>query len=74
MLSTIAMIKLGHVHENMMVNLKPVNDKLTRRVIGIVEEIMGLAEADVKELLEEHGWNIRCAVEAYQKNSTKFPL
>lgn len=44
MLSTIAMIKLGCVYENMMVNLKPVNDKLTHRVIGIVEEITDLAE------------------------------
>ena len=65
MLSTIAMIKLGCVYENMMVNLKPTNDKLTRRVIGIVEEITGLAETDAREFLEAHGWNIRRAMEAY---------
>lgn len=68
MLSTITMIKLGCVYENMMVNLKPVNEKLTRRVIGIVEEITGLSETDARNLLEEHGWNIRTAAEAYKNN------
>ena len=63
MLSTIAMIKLGHVYENMMVNLKPTNEKLTRRVIGIVEEITGLDHAGAREILENNDWNIRKAVE-----------
>jgi len=66
MLSTIAMIKLGNVYENMMVNLKPTNEKLEKRVIGIVEEITGLNEDDSRKLLAEHEWNIRRAAEAYQ--------
>lgn len=63
MLSTVVMIKLGHVYENMMVNLKPVNEKLTRRVIGIVEEITGLDFENSTRLLENNDWNIRKAVE-----------
>jgi len=67
MLSTIAMIKLGHVYENMMVNLKPTNEKLKKRVFSIVMEITGLSEIDAEKLLEEHEWNIRKAVEVYQE-------
>jgi N-acetylmuramic acid 6-phosphate etherase len=66
MLSTISMIKLGHVYENMMVNLKPTNEKLTRRVISIVEEITGLEFSDAKKLLEANDWNIRKSAEAYR--------
>ena len=66
MFSTVAMIKLGHVYENMMINLKPSNEKLTRRVIGIVEEITGLDSSDAKALLEMNDWNIRKTVEAYR--------
>lgn len=73
MLSTVAMIKLGHVYENMMVNLKPSNEKLTKRVISIVEEITGLAPSDAKELLDANDWNIRKSVDAYRmtNNSEK---
>lgn len=71
MLSTVAMIKLGHVYENMMVNLKPVNDKLTDRCIDIVSEITGVGEEDSRALLEENGWNIRNAAEAYRTRNIK---
>jgi N-acetylmuramic acid 6-phosphate etherase len=40
MISTAVMVKLGHVYENMMINLKPSNIKLKRRVISIVREIL----------------------------------
>ena len=65
MLSTVAMIKLGHVYENMMINLKPVNDKLTERCVGIVSEITGVNENEARVLLEDNDWNIRRAADAY---------
>ena len=69
MLSTVAMIKLGNVYENMMINLRPTNDKLTFRMIRIVTEIIGVSEEEAKKLLEESNWNIRSAVEKYNKNT-----
>lgn len=66
MFSTVAMIKLGHVYENMMINLRPSNEKLTKRVIGIVEEITGLEHNEAKALLEMNDWNIRKSVDAYR--------
>ena len=70
MLSTVAMIKLGNVYENMMINLRPTNDKLTLRMIRIVMEIIGVSEEKAKKLLEEANWNIREAVQVYIKNTT----
>lgn len=68
MLSTIAMIKLGNVYENMMINLRPSNEKLARRMIGIVREITGTDEITAKELLISAEWNIRKAVETRAAN------
>lgn len=65
MLSTVAMIKLGNVYENMMINLRPTNAKLKKRVIGILREITGLDEEEAVKYLEESNWNIRNAAEAY---------
>ena len=53
----------GCVYENMMINLKPTNKKLRRRMIGIVTEILGCTDEKAENLLEENGWNIRSAVE-----------
>ena len=63
MISTGVMIRLGHVYENMMINLRPTNIKLTARMVRIVQEITGLEEDAAKKLLEENDWSIRKAVE-----------
>lgn len=61
-LSTAAMIKTGKVYENLMINLKPTNEKLRARVIAIVCEIKGVDAERAVELLEANEWNIRSAV------------
>ena len=63
MLSTVAMIKLGNVYENMMINLRPSNDKLRARMIRIVTEILGVDSENAQRLLEEANWSIRTAVQ-----------
>ena len=63
MISTAVMVKLGHVYENMMINLKPSNIKLKRRVISIVREILKCDEERAIKLLEANDWSIRRAVE-----------
>lgn len=64
MISTTAMVKCGYVYENLMINLKPTNKKLRRRVIRIVEEILHCDEVHAEELLEQHNWSIRAVVDA----------
>lgn len=63
MISTASMIKCGCVYENLMINLKPTNKKLRRRMIGIVTDILNCSEENAELLLESCGWNIRHAVE-----------
>ena len=64
MISTTAMVKCGCVYENMMINLKPTNKKLRKRMIGIVEEILNCSENEAQALLENNAWSIRSAVQS----------
>ena len=61
MISTCAMVKTGKVYENMMINLKPSNQKLKARVIRILCQILGCDPNTAQTLLEENDWNIRQA-------------
>ncbi len=64
MISTCVMIKMGNVYENLMINVKPTNIKLKKRVISIVCEILKCDEDKAVRLLEQHDWSIREVVEA----------
>ncbi len=66
MLSTCAMIKTGKVYENLMINLKPTNIKLRKRVISIIREICGCEEEFAVELLDKNDWSIRDAIEQFK--------
>lgn len=61
-ITTCSMTKIGNVYENMMINLKPSNQKLRQRMINIVCEICGCDAGEAEQRLEEHGWKIREAV------------
>jgi N-acetylmuramic acid 6-phosphate etherase len=62
MITTCAMTKIGNVYENLMINLKPTNDKLRDRTIRIVQEILGCTREVAEEKLEANEWSIRKAV------------
>lgn len=62
MLSTCAMIKTGKVYENLMINLKPSNEKLRGRVRRITAAILDCDEAEAETWLDQAGWEIRAAV------------
>lgn len=63
MLSTCAMVKSGYVYENLMINLKPSNIKLKKRMIGIVCDILTCDEVEAESLLESSQWSIKKVVE-----------
>lgn len=46
-----------------MINVKPTNIKLKKRVISIVCEILKCSEDEAVETLEKNNWSIREAVE-----------
>ena len=62
MISTAVMVKLGHVYENMMMNLCPSNVKLRDRMIRILREITDLSYDECEELLKKNEFNIRLAL------------
>jgi len=64
MLSTCSMIKTGKVYENLMINLKPSNEKLRLRVIRITSQILEVEEDIAEKLLEKNDWDIRKTIES----------
>lgn len=63
MISTAVMVKLGHVYENMMINLRPSNIKLRDRMIRILQEITKLPYDTCEFLLETNEFSLRKALE-----------
>ncbi|HEY1964425.1 MAG TPA: N-acetylmuramic acid 6-phosphate etherase [Acidobacteriaceae bacterium] len=61
MLSTGAMIRLGTVYSNLMVNVQPSNEKLADRAERIVVELTGLPRDQARALFREAG-SIKTAV------------
>lgn len=62
MLSTGAMVKIGKTYHNLMIDVKPTNDKLKRRAVIIVSEICGCKEATARNVLESNGYKTKHAV------------
>jgi N-acetylmuramic acid 6-phosphate etherase len=61
-LTTAAMIKLGKVHGNLMVDLRAVNNKLRDRSVRIVMELTGLSRARARILLQRAEGKLKPAV------------
>ena len=62
MLSTGAMIRTGKVYSNLMINVKPTNEKLWERATRIIMQIADIDHDRAGELLKKHG-SIRGALE-----------
>lgn len=62
MITTTAMIKMGFVYNNYMVNLKPTNSKLELRGKRLIKKIVGCSEDRCEELWNLSGKNIPVAV------------
>jgi N-acetylmuramic acid 6-phosphate etherase len=61
-LTTAAMVRLGRVHDNLMIDVVPANAKLRERSAGQVAAITGAPPDAVRTALEACGWNARAAV------------
>ncbi|MHA6265810.1 N-acetylmuramic acid 6-phosphate etherase [Aliiroseovarius sp. CAU 1755] len=62
MLSTLAAVRLGHIHDGMMVNLRADNAKLHQRANGIVCRIAGVGPKAAATALAAAKGNVKCAV------------
>ncbi|MFB9953097.1 N-acetylmuramic acid 6-phosphate etherase [Rhizobium puerariae] len=62
MLSTLAAVKLGHVHDGHMVNLRADNDKLRARAAGMVAEIAEIGFEEARAWFEAADGSVKVAV------------
>ena len=62
MLSTATMIRLGKVYGNLMVDVRPTNDKLRRRAARILQQAAGVDAETARAALEETGYEVKPAL------------
>ena len=62
MLSTAAMARLGHVYENLMIDVKPSNQKVSYRILRILAEASGKSVSAAEHALRQAGHNLRVAL------------
>lgn len=60
-LSTLAMVQVGKVASNLMVDVNPSNAKLRMRAVRIVQELTGADASAATSALQKSGWVIRAA-------------
>jgi N-acetylmuramic acid 6-phosphate etherase len=63
LITTLAMVRLGKVVENLMVDVRPSNVKLRDRAVRIVQALTGAARERVVAALEETGWVVKPAIQ-----------
>lgn len=61
LLTTLAMVQIGKVASNLMVDVHPSNAKLRTRAVRIVRELTGATEITAESALQKSGWQIRAA-------------
>ena len=54
-ISTSAMVKMGKVYGNLMIDVQATNEKLVARAVSILKEITGLDDDEAKEAFDKYG-------------------
>lgn len=67
-ITTLAMVQLGKVYENLMVDLKASNDKLRDRAARIVITLTGLSRVQAMELLQQADGQVKTAIVMHRRN------
>jgi N-acetylmuramic acid 6-phosphate etherase len=68
MLSTAAMVRLGHAYENLMIDLISTNRKLSERSLRILVEASGESVSAARHALRKSGHDLRVALVMLKKN------
>jgi len=71
MITTAAMIRLGKVYENMMIDLQLTNQKLTERAKRVVMAITGIKYEAAAEFLQKADGQVKTAIVMIKANITK---
>ena len=68
-ITTLAMVQLGKVASNLMVDVKPSNAKLRDRAVRILCELTGVESASARPALEATGWVVKKAASRLSRKS-----
>jgi N-acetylmuramic acid 6-phosphate etherase len=71
MLSTGAMVRLGYVYGNLMVNLHQKNSKLAERAVAIVERALGVDRSQARKLLKLAGSSVAIAIVMHSASASR---
>ncbi len=71
MISTVAMVRLGYVLGNRMVNVQPTNAKLEDRARRIIADAAGVSYERASELLDQAGRSVPVAIVMERKQVTR---
>jgi len=71
MLSTTAMIRLGHVYDNWMINVAQSNEKLKRRAVKILQQAAGLEARTAEHIMRQAGDDLRVALVMAKTNEDR---
>lgn len=70
-LTTLSMVRLGKVVENLMVDLRPSNSKLRERAVRIVRQISEATPDEARTALEKSGWAVKAALRRLREKRQK---
>lgn len=70
-LSTLAMVRLGKVVENLMVDVQPTNTKLRDRAVRIVQTLSGVDAGTARAALERAGWQVKGALRRIRRRTRR---
>ena len=68
-ISTLAMVQLGKVYENLMVDLRATNQKLWDRGARIIGTLTGLARTQAMELLKKADGHVKAAIVMHERGA-----
>lgn len=71
-LSTIAMVRLGRVRDNLMINVQATNDKLRARAVRLVESLSDCPAERAQAALEKVAWSVQDAVDFLGKKTNRL--
>jgi N-acetylmuramic acid 6-phosphate etherase len=71
LLSSIAMIRLGKVYDNLMIDLQVTNEKLSARAVHLLRELHPCSPQEADSALRASHWNIRRALARLQRQASR---
>jgi N-acetylmuramic acid 6-phosphate etherase len=72
-LSTIAMVRLGRIRDNLMINVQATNDKLRARAVRLVQALAESNAVDAQTALEKSAWRVSEAVKMLGRSCRPQP-